>query len=874
VKKQKNMRILWWLDYVLSAQCFSGVQNVALHAGKALGSRAKVDFVKWDNIEGQPRYLSKNDLTDIYGDHQFSANKFSQKRNYKFWDTVQSDGSVWLFVPEIPFHIPDGNMKFSKLISQCRENKVKVATIYYDIIPLRLKEYAEIFSQHLDYTFQVLRTDAIICISEFTKKDLLAYIQQKSKEIGSDTIRQVAEKTITIPICGDQNYKIQNQINIRPKINTILLIGTIEPRKQQTRFLKIFNNLIKKNKDLAAFKIKLYGSLHPDSFHDLEVELKKNRNINYYRYSKKEVISAAYTDATFSVFISKYEGFGLPIIESLQNGVPCLTGNHGSLKEVAEGGGCVMVDVNDDQAIADGIIKLTSHNEMTNDLRSQISKRKFRNWDNYATDIVQYIGKQNKTENRWGKKINACCKKWISKSSQSSVDLCRVDLTNIIYFNFEPKLLDQFKSICQSKKLDNLKVTQLSKSVIKKISGKHLQIVLSSNILILPSQKDFRFIQKLASVYRLGITFPPTILFLMQDIKLIYKRIYERFVKVNNALKIAQNESSYADLVKIGSPQLQKFKLAIVLSTYNRAKFVSLNVAWLMNCINKYHPNVLCVVVDNASQDNTEEELERFKGHPNFYYICNPQNVGMLGNLRVCSSLNLALYTWIIGDDDFIHPNAIERTLDVISKNPSIPLIIHNFSVYFRTKVNNLDSAKGYILESNMVGQNCDDSGLLLVNKIAEQHDNLFTAIYPIVFRHDIASACFNYPFDGKPFHSLTESVPTSKIILGSYPFVKGFWFKEIGIAGNAHNSWAVHRPRWHLVIMPQVLELAKNAGVDSEKIWRWMQVQFELFRESIKIAKSNKTSLDLNTQEITVAKINFRQNICATRLVIKSRSA
>ena len=270
--------------------------------------------------------------------------------------------------------------------------------------------------------------------------------------------------------------------------------------------------------------------------------------------------------------------------------------------------------------------------------------------------------------------------------------------------------------------------------------------------------------------------------------------------------------------------------------------------------------------MDNASQDNTEEELERFKGKPNFRYICNPQNVGMLGNLRVCSALNLAPFSWIIGDDDFINSDAIKRTLYVISKNPTIPFIIHNFSVYFRTEVHINDSAQGYIKESNMVGQNCDESGLLSVNKIAEQHDNLFTAIYPIVFRHDIASACFNYPFDGKPFDNLIESVPTSKTILGSYRFANAFWFKQTGVAGNAHNSWAGHRPRWHLVIMPQVLELAKTAGVDPFKIWSWMEVQFELFKESIKIAKSKETDLDLNIQEINVAKINFRRNICISK--------
>jgi hypothetical protein len=62
---------------------------------------------------------------------------------------------------------------------------------------------------------------------------------------------------------------------------------------------------------------------------------------------------------------------------------------------------------------------------------------------------------------------------------------------------------------------------------------------------------------------------------------------------------------------------------------------------------------------------------------------------------------------------------------------------------------------------------------------------------------------------------------------------------------------------------MPQVLELARTAGVDSHKIWRWTQLHFNLFKESVKIAKLNKAKLNLNTQEIFNAENFFRQKIC-----------
>ena len=54
------------------------------------------------------------------------------------------------------------------------------------------------------------------------------------------------------------------------------------------------------------------------------------------------------------------------------------------------------------------------------------------------------------------------------------------------------------------------------------------------------------------------------------------------------------------------------------------------------------------------------------------------------------------------------------------------------------------------------------------------QHDNLFTAIYPMVFRADIAAAVFNHFFRGAAFQSLVESVPTSKLILERYALTEG----------------------------------------------------------------------------------------------------
>jgi hypothetical protein len=113
------------------------------------------------------------------------------------------------------------------------------------------------------------------------------------------------------------------------------------------------------------------------------------------------------------------------------------------------------------------------------------------------------------------------------------------------------------------------------------------------------------------------------------------------------------------------------------------------------------------------------------------------------------------------------------------------------------------------------------------------QHDNLFTAIYPIIFRSDLAAAVFNYFFRGKPFRSLTESIPTTQFILKNYALAPAMWVAEPCIVGNAHNSWQKYRVAWHAVLMPLALRLARRSGMDPLILRQWARIHVNLFEEA-----------------------------------------
>jgi glycosyltransferase involved in cell wall biosynthesis len=301
--------------------------------------------------------------------------------------------------------------------------------------------------------------------------------------------------------------------------------------------------------------------------------------------------------------------------------------------------------------------------------------------------------------------------------------------------------------------------------------------------------------------------------------------------------------------------------LAIVISTYNRAAFVERNVRWLLGLLRRFSEDIRVVVVDNASTDDTLQRLAGFAS-PRLTVISNSVNVGMLGNLRVCSTQNVARHIWLIGDDDFILPSGLADIIDALNEHPEVPFAFVNFGVYFRSFLAPSDTVEGIVSERFPIAARPSRSGLYPVVRIAEQHDNLFTAIYPIVFRSDLLAACFDHAFQGKPFDNLVESVPTTRMLLETYAETKAYWCARMGIVGNVSNSWSRHRPRWHAVIMPRVFQLARNVGVDPARLHAWSAIHLDLFHEARRQALAEGMPLDVAEGELEASYRVFRQPI------------
>lgn len=769
---------LVFVEHTAGASGRSGVQRVVVELVRSLSALRPVRCVKWDPIEGQLRFADVRDLEALFGGPPppgVAAPTRAWALRERFSDHLEPGARHCLIMPEIPFHLPDGNEMFARVYSQCRDYGVEVASIFYDLIPIVHDAYAGDRARHMRYVAELCRHDHILAISRFSAETLRDYA-------GEDEV-SARITPVPLPDIDHLDRRVAPAEDDAGR-DTILLLGTVEPRKGQMAVLRAFLEATKTSSALAKLRIVLIGSLHPAVAEELRALSARDARIEYRGYCPDAVVQDLFARSLFTVFASTDEGFGLPIAESLARGVPVLCANFGSMAEVAEEGGCLTIDVRDQAALAAALARLAEDAALRAGLRAEIARRRFRTWEDYGRAVVSAI---EAARPGWG-------------DPQASF------------------------------------VTEAGDSALGDLDPDAFDALVAADTLVLPGVDQIEtFLSEVERRVPTGAG-PPRLLAAADPAT--PGRIAERGRQIGFQVEVARAERAHrARLAKLPLATRRPILLRIVLSTYNRAAFVAANVDWLLRGVARVRSKVEIVVVDNASTDDTEDRLAHFGGAPGFRYLRNTANVGMLGNLNVCSTLPGAEYVWMIGDDDFIVPDQLAAICAALEQNFGVGLATVNFGVFLRERLSPHDDPRDFLAEAQPLARAPRPSGLMTVAEAAGQHDNLFTAIYPIIWRADIVAAAFNHPFTGTPFGTLIESIPSTDYILRTLGRAEIYWHAPVGVVGNLANSWSRHRPRWHSVLMPLALELARDAGLDPRRARDWAGVHRDLFEEAMRLA-------------------------------------
>ncbi|MDF5726959.1 MAG: glycosyltransferase family 2 protein [Rhizonema sp. PD38] len=123
--------------------------------------------------------------------------------------------------------------------------------------------------------------------------------------------------------------------------------------------------------------------------------------------------------------------------------------------------------------------------------------------------------------------------------------------------------------------------------------------------------------------------------------------------------------------------------LTIAIPTFNRAKLLDKQLAWLAQAIKGFESDCEILVSDNCSTDNTQDIVKKWQAvlsTVTFHYNRNSENVGVLKNIACCLKVATTKYVWTIGDDDPIQERAVSYVLAKIKENSNLSLLFLNFS--------------------------------------------------------------------------------------------------------------------------------------------------------------------------------------------------
>ncbi len=222
------------------------------------------------------------------------------------------------------------------------------------------------------------RSHRVIAISASTREDLHRHLGVPLAKI--DTVLQgvgppSAERT------GEAELRRTFDLGARP---VLLTVSAKRPHKNLLRLIEAFATL----PDRPVLILPGYPTEHEQELRDRADALGVVQDVRFPGWISDADREGLYALATAFVFPSRYEGFGLPVLEAMQRGLPVATSDRGSLAEVA-GDAALLFDPDDVPAIAAALTRLLGEPALREELRARGAvQAAAHSWDRTAAETA------------------------------------------------------------------------------------------------------------------------------------------------------------------------------------------------------------------------------------------------------------------------------------------------------------------------------------------------------------------------------------------------------------------------------------------------------------------------------------------------------
>jgi glycosyltransferase involved in cell wall biosynthesis len=222
----------------------------------------------------------------------------------------------------------------------------------------------------------------IATVSEFSKQDIIGQYHILPELI--DVVYSGAKEGY-LPI--DDNTKKKVKEKYSNENNYFLFVGLIHPRKNVPKLLQAFDTY--KNVSGSDYKLIITGR-KAWAFAEIKTVLSKmvwKKDVIFPGYLSANALMEVTAAAECMMFVSLFEGFGVPILEAMKCDVPVITSNISSMPEVA-GDAALLVNPASTNDIASAMIRISSDSSLRKSLieKGRIQSKKF-SWDKTAAKL-------------------------------------------------------------------------------------------------------------------------------------------------------------------------------------------------------------------------------------------------------------------------------------------------------------------------------------------------------------------------------------------------------------------------------------------------------------------------------------------------------
>lgn len=286
-----------------------------------------------------------------------------------------------LLLPEVTTE--SGRVHAISLLSKYYQTEI--SCILYDLIPVTYPEYCTVGYDFIHYLRIFRSIKKVFSISNHSLNELVFFNHMSPREVKEPL------QLKTIYLGGDFDITLSSNLII-PEKKVILMVARFEPRKNIRRVLAALEILFSERNDFKFVLIGNPGWLQEYILSDLSLMQSKGYDIEFHMRVPDSELIKWYKQCHFTIFCSITEGFGLPIIESVLFGKPCVTTNSGSQAEVAKKiGGCLLVNPIDIQDIYLNLKNLLSDESLYQNKLIETKGAKWQSWSEYADEIYKAI---------------------------------------------------------------------------------------------------------------------------------------------------------------------------------------------------------------------------------------------------------------------------------------------------------------------------------------------------------------------------------------------------------------------------------------------------------------------------------------------------